>query len=286
MESKDKYSLLLIIIMGVLPVTEAGTKSVNFAKSATAMNKELDSVDDQYSGCEVDMLKKVIEPGGLLEKELKADQFYLEAWKNGKTCRKQIPGAQEEHNIALAVFTSDFNFYDKFNNAVRSLGSTVEIYKSDFPYKSLHFLLADALRILNKTHCYEGSSGTHLNLNMTEVNSEVRLGTYRWGSPFMERFCQTEFKVSSCLAVDVRDYSCFRDIEVVIPPHELFQVMAVDILNDGAKKVITLMSKGTYWKHKCSYLQRNGNSDGNSAHVGRSSALVLLAAPLFLLLAI
>ena len=98
------------------------------------------------------MLQKVLEPGGLLEKELQADSDYLEAWKDGKRCSKQIPGAQEEHSIALAVFTSNFIFYYKFNTEVRTKGANADIYKSDFRYKSLHFLLTDALRRLNKTN--------------------------------------------------------------------------------------------------------------------------------------
>uniref|UniRef100_A0A667WJG6 NAD(P)(+)--arginine ADP-ribosyltransferase n=1 Tax=Myripristis murdjan TaxID=586833 RepID=A0A667WJG6_9TELE len=236
-------------------VTEAQTKFIK--TKAAAMTEALDSVDDQYIGCEVQMLDKVLGKGGLLQKELDADHDYLEAWNNGRTCRRLIPGAREEHSVALAVFTSDFNFYDKFNDAVSTLGRTVEIYKSKFPYKSLHFLLTDALRILNKTQCYQGSSGTHQNLSLTAVNSVVRLGAYHWGSPFMERFCQTEYKVTSCLAVDVKDYSCFRDIDVVIPPYESFTVTAVDTINDGEKEVITLMSTEKRRKKlQCAYLQR------------------------------
>lgn len=220
------------------------------------MTEALDSVDDQYIGCEVQMLDKVLEKGGLLQKELDEDHDYLEAWNNGRTCRRLIPRAREEHSIALAVLTSDFNFYDKFNEAVSTLGRTVEIYKSKFPYKSLHFLLTDALRILNKTRCYQGSSGTHQNLSLTAVNSVVRLGAYHWGSPFMERFC-TRYKVKSCLAVDVKNYSCFRDIDVIIPPYEFFRVTAVDTINDQEETVITLMSTEKHRKNlQCAYLRR------------------------------
>ncbi|XP_030643708.1 ecto-ADP-ribosyltransferase 5-like [Chanos chanos] len=219
------------------------------------MNLELDSVDDQYTQCREEMLKRVTEPGGLLDQELRSDNEYYEAWKNAKTCRTLIPGVPENYSVALAVFTSDFNFYDRFNKAVRMQGASVDIYKSKFPFKSLHFLLTDVLRMLNTTdECADSISGSYTNFGATKVGTQVRLEHFHWVSPFMNKFCYTIYKVQTCRAYDVSQYSCFRDIEAIISPSELFEVTAVDTVNNESQVLVSLVSKGIYRKHHCSFL--------------------------------
>ncbi|XP_038854958.1 uncharacterized protein LOC120052200 [Salvelinus namaycush] len=77
------------------------------------------AVDDQYTHCREQMLKKVVE-GGLLEEELTGSIEYSSAWQ-AKQCTKLIPGGVKQHTAALVVYGHGGNVFRKiFNEAVET----------------------------------------------------------------------------------------------------------------------------------------------------------------------
>uniref|UniRef100_A0A3B1JL89 NAD(P)(+)--arginine ADP-ribosyltransferase n=1 Tax=Astyanax mexicanus TaxID=7994 RepID=A0A3B1JL89_ASTMX len=133
--------------------------SSSLSHTVRAVEKTLDmapdAVDDVFSGCRERMLKAVTEADGLLQKELQTTEKFAEMWKNTKTCNKQIQGLTSFHLNALESYANSKDDIRKtFNDKVYASGNNATTYKNEFSFKSLHFLLTDAMKHLNggKTH--------------------------------------------------------------------------------------------------------------------------------------
>ncbi|XP_071024670.1 T-cell ecto-ADP-ribosyltransferase 2-like isoform X1 [Oncorhynchus clarkii lewisi] len=220
---------------------------------AKVMDMVPNAVDDQYTHCREQMLKKVVE-GGLLEEELKNSQKYSEAWGK-KQCTKLIPGGVKQHTDALVTYGHGGNeFRNMFNQAVETQGGNVTVYNGNFQFKSLHFLLMDAMRLLKTENCqtvFRGSSKDY----EAQVGSEVRFG--RFTSTKAKRSDAEEsasdngilFNITSCTVVNVDDYTCFSDsIDQLISPAEVFRVAEVkNVRNeDDDYREIVLTSSRTH----------------------------------------
>ncbi|KAJ8367280.1 hypothetical protein AAFF_G00323410 [Aldrovandia affinis] len=256
-------------------------KTVGSVKNG-AMDMEVNSLDDQYLQCHEEMLRRVLESEGLLETELQANPKFATAWEKGKTCAKSIPGGKPEHGIAIAAYTCDKIFYVEFNRAMSSAGTNTSIYISDFQYKSLHFLLNDAGRLLGGSRkCQYVDSGSHKIQNATQIGAEVRLGHFACSSPSLLPFCNTLYLIKTCHAVNIREYSCFEDIDMLMSPSEVFLVEAVTRFDNGRVN-ISLTSSGMYTRHDCFFSPRSPSSTDSSGQIVSSSWLVLLSASLTL----
>uniref|UniRef100_A0A4W5LQL9 NAD(P)(+)--arginine ADP-ribosyltransferase n=2 Tax=Hucho hucho TaxID=62062 RepID=A0A4W5LQL9_9TELE len=220
---------------------------------AKVMDMVPNAVDDQYTHCREQMLKKVVE-GDLLEKELKGSQVYSSAW-GAKQCKTLIPGGVKQHTDALGAYEHGGEKFRKmFNDAVETKGGNVNVYIGDFRFKFLHFLLMDAMRLLKTENCqtvFRGSSKRY----EAQVGSEVRFG--RFTSTKAERSDSEEaatdngilFNITSCTVVNVDEYTCSSEsIDQLISPAEVFRVAEVKNVSneDHAYREIVLTSSRTH----------------------------------------
>ncbi|XP_071024672.1 T-cell ecto-ADP-ribosyltransferase 2-like isoform X3 [Oncorhynchus clarkii lewisi] len=220
---------------------------------AKVMDMVPNAVDDQYTHCREQMLKKVVE-GGLLEEELKGSLEYRDVW-GAKQCTKLIPGGVKQHTDALVAYGHGGNvFRNMFNQAVETQGGNVTVYNGNFQFKSLHFLLMDAMRLLKTENCqtvFRGSSKEY----EAQVGSEVRFG--RFTTTKAKRSDAEEsasdngilFNMISCTVVNIDEYTCFSDsIDQLISPAEVFRVAEVkNVRNkDHEYREIVLTSSRTH----------------------------------------
>lgn len=220
---------------------------------AKVMDMVPNAVDDQYTRCRVQMLKKVVE-GGLLEEELKGSIEYSSAWR-AKQCPKLIPGGIKQHTAALVAYGHGGHVFRKiFNNAVETQGGNVNVYNREFRFKSLHFLLMDAMRLLKTEKCQTVFRGSNQEYE-AQVGSEVRFG--RFTSTRAKRSNSEEdvsdngilFNITSCTVVNIDEYTCFSEsIDQLISPAEIFRVVEVKNVNneDHKDREIVLTSSRTH----------------------------------------
>lgn len=228
-----------------------------------------DAVDDDFSQCREKMLKAVTEPGGLLQKELKANKEFEELWsKHSGECKKNIPGGTSYHTDALQAYgNSKTKFRKDFNGLVYSKGSNSMTYRDEFPFKSLHFLLTDFLHLLKRTNTcttvYYATSNTYT----ADTGTEVRFGKFmRAGNSqsseteVVESDEGTMFIITSCSVVNVEENMCkSEELQALISPAEVFTVQNVrDVSTDDATyKEITLTHSRFLSNHTCSFFHRN-----------------------------
>ncbi|XDV12365.1 hypothetical protein PO909_001060 [Leuciscus waleckii] len=221
------------------------------------LDMALDSVDDQYDGCR-DNMANLVKTKYLEEEKNKSSEF-RDTWNDGEENAKNPQDNLEQiHSVAIYVYTNNNSkVYRDFNNAVRS---EKQKYKDKtFKWYSLHFLVTDAIKILNKTQskCYKTYRGTTVEFDKKVLNKEVRFGSFTSSSldpkvanDFGPKSC---FEIFTCESTDVIKYSKYPDQkEVLIPPYEKFMVTDVKTKGqDGAwcDTVFKLKSTG-----KISYL--------------------------------
>ncbi|KAG7458561.1 hypothetical protein MATL_G00221640 [Megalops atlanticus] len=250
------------------------------------MSMSPSAVDDRFSGCQAEMWEKVMGKGGLLDQELQSNSKFEEEWREA-SCSKAIPGGRLEHARAMQVYSrADSTFRKDFNSAVESQGANSSVYSSSFPYKSLHFLLTEALQLLQTNQSlttYRGSRHQY----KAKVGTEVRFG--RFTSTREEQSHAEEdvdesgtlFIITSRAAVSVENQPCAgNDIEFLIPPFEVFKVE--DVKSKDGYTEITLNHTRFHSYHDCYLFPRSLTlSSSDSVH---SHSLVLLAASLCLCL--
>ncbi|XP_055779877.1 T-cell ecto-ADP-ribosyltransferase 1-like [Salvelinus fontinalis] len=220
---------------------------------AKVMDMVPNAVDDQYTHCREQMWKKVVE-GGLLEEELKGSIEYSSAWQ-AKQCTKLIPGGVKQHTDALVAYGHGGNVFRKiFNQAVETQGGNVTVYNGNFRFKSLHFLLMDAMRLLKTENCQTVFRGPSKEYE-AQVGSEVRFG--RFTTTKAKRSDAEEaasdsgilFNIISCTVVNIDEYTCFSDsIDQLISPAEVFRVAEVNNVRnkDHEYREIVLTSSRTH----------------------------------------
>lgn len=183
---------------------------------------ELDSVDDRYVGCRDAVLKKL--DSGLLQEELAASPDFQKAWKANKDCNLTVPGGREEHGKALGAFVYGGKaFRNTFNRAVETMGGN-----RSFPFRSLHFLLTDAILLLQKKEEELCQTVYHLPPQQDPVRKGASLqkgATVKLGAFVMaqENFSQLKednnldkrvlFNITSCFVLNLEEI-CKQELEV------------------------------------------------------------------------
>lgn len=239
------------------------------------MDMAPDAVDDDFSECEQKMLQAVTD--NLLQKELSADKDFGDLWrKHSGGCMKSIPGGTSHHITALQAYgNSKDKFRKKFNDLVYSKGNNSTTYREDFPFKSLHFLLTDSLRLLNPANICTTVYSATSNEYTTDTGAEVRFGKFLKAEVSLSAALETVemedegtlFIITSCSVVKVEDFTCkSEELQCLISPAELFQVQKVrEVLNDDVKfKEITLTHMHFLSNHHCSFFHRNAAAVGSS----------------------
>ncbi|NXV03998.1 NRT1 ribosyltransferase, partial [Cettia cetti] len=223
------------------------------------LDMALDSFDDQYLTCHVDMSAKLLE---FQFPDFIKNDNYFKSWviardvwqKRGSKSSPLTP----EQAIALMAYTMNFTkLYKAFNDATHVAGGSRWEYRNKFHFKSLHFLLTTALQKLRlPKDCrvvYRGMAGVSFH---TEVGKEVRFGKFT-STSLSETVARgygqdTMFKVLTCHGADIQKFSYDpSEKEVLIPPFETFKV----IKEDKEKKQIELQSNGTFSNYDCEWLK-------------------------------
>ncbi|KAL2085630.1 hypothetical protein ACEWY4_018950 [Coilia grayii] len=216
------------------------------------------AVDDAYSACRNKMLTKILAKDGILQKELKANTEFQSAWNSAIHCSPPFPGGRPQHVQAFQAFGDNEGFSKKFNEAVKTKGGNMNMYTDQFQLKSLHFLLMDAMHILNNgSHCQTVYSGV-LDDFTAKKGDKVRFGEFFSVSSFKsyaEEGCVDEgtlFLIDTCSVVDLYKHACYpQHTTMLLSPVEVFNVVDVTTGKTDCAKEIALASSGFLSYHDC-----------------------------------
>nr|XP_038034743.1 erythroblast NAD(P)(+)--arginine ADP-ribosyltransferase-like isoform X2 [Anas platyrhynchos]XP_038034744.1 erythroblast NAD(P)(+)--arginine ADP-ribosyltransferase-like isoform X2 [Anas platyrhynchos] len=228
-----------------------------------AMDMAQNSFDDRYQDCRCEMkeeLKKVNRT------EFK-NRLYADTWKEANETWQNSTDLQVlrwEYAVAVLAYTADTGLHCEFNEAVCEGGRSRRYYLQSFHFKTLHFLLTEALHTLRKAqghrcyHVYRGVRGIRFT---AQLHQTVRFGRFASTSlqkNATERFGQdTLFFVYTCYGVPIWNFSFFpEEKEVLIPPYEVFKV--TDVTHYPKETHIHLRSHGVRSTYNCALL--NGTS--------------------------
>jgi len=209
----------------------------------------------------------VTKAGGLLQTELNNNTAFMEMWKGSTTC-EAIPNGTMEHTTALERYVkADPEFHKTFKKLVHTKSRVNSTYQDKFPFKSLFFLLTDAMQLL-KSNCKTVYSAVEEKYNFS-TGDKVRFESFF--PAILEYSAATEdaatfdttgtvFNINSCSVINL-DEVCrltSEDIELLISPTEVFTVEDIKtvITNDDDFIEIRLMHSDMYSSSNCSRLIR------------------------------
>ncbi|XP_004476787.1 GPI-linked NAD(P)(+)--arginine ADP-ribosyltransferase 1 isoform X2 [Dasypus novemcinctus] len=239
----------------------------------------LASFDDQYAGCAVAMTAALPD---LNRTEFQANKVYAAGWAlaSSQWQERQAwgpewglgparppprpPGFRDEHGVALLAYTANSPLHKEFNAAVREAGRSRAHYLRHFPFKTLHFLLTEALQLLGggqpPSRCHQVFRGVHgLRFRPAGPGAAVRLGGFASASlknVAAQQFGEdTFFGIWTCLGAPIKGYSFFPgEEEVLIPPFETFQVVNASRPAQGPARIY-LRALGKHSTYNCEYLK-------------------------------
>ncbi|XP_063013396.1 erythroblast NAD(P)(+)--arginine ADP-ribosyltransferase-like [Melospiza melodia melodia] len=214
------------------------------------------SFDDQYLNCGPAMTEAL---PALNSSEFQENKKFSQVWVKAmaewqKRGSSSSPLTKEEA-IALMAYTMG-DVYREFNEAVRTAGKE---YRDNFHFKTLHFLLTQALQKLRRPNeCQNVFRGIKTYQFKVKTGDKVRFGQFASSSldkTVAQRYgTDTMFEVYTCHGVDIQAFSYdSRDREVLIPPFETFEV--TDVNTEGSTMNIGLRSTGNSSNYNCEWLQ-------------------------------
>ncbi|KAM9792561.1 ecto-ADP-ribosyltransferase 4 [Neosynchiropus ocellatus] len=225
--------------------------TVTLGKVAAVKQMDLapHAVDDLYQGCREKAIEKFIS-SGLLKKELQANPNFYIAWNT--SLPKSIPGGRPEHHAALwAYFNVDEKFTKKFNDAVEKLGVNASIYEQDFHFKSIHFLLTDAIRLMTPKTCRNVYMLSDSQFR-AQKGSKVRFGRFTVVQTDLTMKEDIDegvyFNITTCFSASLQDICPVCTDKALISPSEEFSVAEEKV--DEVTRIVLKHSKvaGT---HNC-----------------------------------
>ncbi|KAM3680700.1 erythroblast NAD(P)(+)--arginine ADP-ribosyltransferase-like [Ammospiza maritima maritima] len=181
-----------------------------------------------------------------------------EWWRRGPPVTPLSPAQA----IALMTYTMK-DVYKEFNAAVHVAGRSHQEYRDNFHFKTLHFLLTNALVTLRDNwgprchHVFQGVRGIRFKARRGDT---IRFGQFTSTSlhkQIAQQFgTDMMFQVQSCYGVDIQKFSSNpSEKEVLIPPFETFEVTSVT--QEGDRALIQLRSSGTFSRYSCEWLRRD-----------------------------
>ncbi|XP_026096045.1 NAD(P)(+)--arginine ADP-ribosyltransferase 2-like [Carassius auratus] len=260
---------MLLIIEALLLISAALGKDHRAAVKGKIfpLDMALDSVDDQYEGCR-EKMAELVETKYMKRELSNPESDFAHAWKIAVKNHKP-PGEnlKKKHSIAIYVYTtSGFEVYKKFNEADRK--DKREYQYQTYDWYSLHFLLTEAIQILNQTQnkCYDTYRRTKVEFDKDVLNKEVRFGSFTSSSIDRDKGAKifgtvSCFEIHTCEGAEVSEYAKLpHEKEVLIPPYETFEVTAVRT-RSGQKDlwcdtVYTLKSSGKRSDLNCALFKK------------------------------
>ncbi|NWR26329.1 NRT2 ribosyltransferase, partial [Emberiza fucata] len=259
------FSMALLEQTLALLAMAMATMAVNVIPLDMAHN----SFDDQYRGCAPAMTAAL---PALNRSEFKHNKEFAEVWVKAAAewqsrGSRVSPLSSPAQAIALRAYTMN-GLYKKFNDAVRVAGCCSQEYRDNFHFKTLHFLLTQALKTLRDAQglqCHDVYRGVRGVRFKAEHGDIVRFGQFTSASESEEtakKFGNSMvFQVRTCYGVEISNFSKYpNEKEVLIPPFETFQVIKVRRIVNKVR--IQLRSTGTFSKYNCEWLR--GDTTGDS----------------------
>ncbi|XP_026066751.1 NAD(P)(+)--arginine ADP-ribosyltransferase 1-like [Carassius auratus] len=202
------------------------------------LDMALNSVDDQYKGCNLKMAYCVITK--YLKEELNKSPDFRNAWNQAKkNVTRSLNIFSRFRKMAIWVYTDPISkIYIKLNNDTRN-GKQTYTAKT-YKWYSLHFLLTDAIQSLKKKNqCYTTYRGTNVKFNVPDFTA-VRFGSFTSTTVYAGRAQGfgnvTCFVIHTCEGADIANYSRLPfEGEVLIPPYETFSVTVVKNIKPNLK---------------------------------------------------
>ncbi|XP_074415725.1 erythroblast NAD(P)(+)--arginine ADP-ribosyltransferase-like [Zonotrichia albicollis] len=229
------------------------------------------SFDDQYQGCGPAMRAAL---PALNRSEFQQNEEFAEVWVKAaaKWQSRGPPVSPLSPDQATAIMAFTMTDPRTFNHVLRVAGLSRQEYRDNFHFKTLHFLLTDALSTLRdaqKGQCRDAF------LKVCDIQFEAQLGDTIRFSQFMLVFpskqigeCPSEARLEmrTCHGVEIQFFSELPEPAIVlIPPFETFNV--TQYTREGDKTQIQLQSTGTYSKYNCEWL-RGGSIPRATFHLG------------------
>ncbi|XP_016357374.1 T-cell ecto-ADP-ribosyltransferase 2 [Sinocyclocheilus anshuiensis] len=276
--------LLLLLYTSVVQITEEVIHMGLFPEAA----------DYSFYNCRKEMLQMVTKSGGLLQTELNNNADFKTMWRNA-TSKKAIPGSTPEHMAALQSYVEATpEFHEKFKKLVQNNGRGSSTSQDEFPFKSLFFLLTDAMQLEGQKKCRTVYSGTEKEYS-TKIGEKVRFASFfpaklQYTSATEDASVDenpgTVFNITSCSVISLEDYGCSsEEMDALISPTDVFTVEDITTvmnINDEFKK-ITLVHSHFYSSYNCSGLASlSEESKESSSSFPSSSFLNLMASFLML----
>ncbi|NWU01444.1 NARE ribosyltransferase, partial [Urocynchramus pylzowi] len=224
-----------------------------------------DSFDDQYQGCGPAM--KAALPALNLS-EFQQNKKFAEVWVKA-AAKWQSRGPPEsplspDEATAIMAFAMD-DLSGIFNTAVRVAGRSRQEYRDNFHFKTLHFLLTQALvtlRDAQKGHCWDVFVGVCALQIEVQRGDTVRFGEFKpafLSKPTGDCFDYAVVKLRTCHGVEIQFFTQHRENSIVlIPPFETFKV--TQVTQEVGRTQIQLHTTGTFSNYNCEWLQ--GDSTG------------------------
>ncbi|XP_016160947.1 PREDICTED: erythroblast NAD(P)(+)--arginine ADP-ribosyltransferase-like [Ficedula albicollis] len=247
---------LLALTLALLPMTVATT-----AYEVKPLDMAPDSFDDQYRGCGPAM--KAALPA-LNHSEFQKNCFFAKGWEKAVAMWQRVgspvsPLSSSAQAIAIVSYNMIY-VHEEFNDETSVAGRSPQEYRDNFNYKTLHFLLTDALATLRaaqgqQCRCVTWAAPQYkFKANVGDI---VRLGQFVLSWPCRggtrSFFTPTMFQVQTCHGVGIQAFiDQPRSETLLIPPFEKFRV--TNVIDDGEKEEIHLDSIGTYSKYNCEWL--------------------------------
>ncbi|XP_027321113.3 erythroblast NAD(P)(+)--arginine ADP-ribosyltransferase-like [Anas platyrhynchos] len=260
----------------------AGTLAGTLAASSTreqflgpvrevAMDMAQNSFDDQYQGCRYRMEEAL----RMVNRTEFKNPVYADTWRKAEErwwtqWRNSIPPQVlwREYAVAVLAYTAGRGLYRQLNAAIREGGRSRDYYLQSFHFKTLHFLLTEALHTLRDAQvrrCYNVYRGVKGIRFTAQINQAVHFGQFAFASfrtnPAQHFGNDTFFFVYTCYGAIVRNLSFYADQrEVLIPPYEIFKVINVTRYTNETH--IHLRSIGARSNYNCALVNSTGRQQG------------------------
>lgn len=225
-----------------------------------------EAADYSFYSCRKEMLQMVTKAGGLLQTELNNNTDFKTMWK-GNTCEKAIPGGTPEHMTALKSYVeANAKFHKKFNKLVHTRSRDNSTYQDTFPFKSLFFLLTDAMQLL-KSNCNTVYSGIE-EVYSIKIGDKVRFESFfpaKLEYTFATEDATTDdenigtvFNITSCSVINLDNVCKSEEMDLLISPTEVFTVKNIKTVSNSNDHYteINLMHSHMHSSSNCSSLVR------------------------------
>lgn len=268
---------------------------VEIAAVVTHMGLFPEAADYSFYNCREEMLQMVTKSGGLLQTELNNNKDFETMWKN-TTCKKPIPGSIPEHMTALQNYVeASSEFRKTFKKSVQNHNKSRSTYRDQFPFKSLFFLLTDAMYPKDHKECRTVYSGTGKGYE-TKIGEKVRFVSFfpaklesddATEDASIGKDTGTVFSITSCSVINLEDYRCIsEEIDALISPTEVFTVNNIKTVNNNSNdefKEITLVHSHFHSSSDCSSLVSLPEESKESSSSFLSSSFLNLTASFLML---